>query len=590
VSNEGSGSAVSEASPNSLPAGTGKYHVLTELGRGGMAVVQAAVARGMGGFAKLVVLKKPRADLADQPEACRAFLNEARISARMNHPNVVQVYEVYEDDGLPVIVMEYLDGQSFATLLRSHLADAQSTPELPLSILCRALEGLQYAHTLLDFDGRPLNLIHRDVTPHNILVTYGGQVKLLDFGIARIDHAEGETKTGVIKGKVGYMPPEQVEGHALDSRTDLFPIGVMIWEVIAKQRMWGERGEAAVIKRLVMEEIPSLAQVMPGADPQLLQLCDKATAANPDRRYASARDLLEDLRSYLQRRGGVASDAAIAKWMASASAHINDDARQRIRRKLAHYSQASFTGPLDFDSVPARPELDRGGLSGSRPRARTDTGTSRAYGATLTRFKRARPGRWAALAAVGVPLGAALLWRLVSVTPDAATVPAAQGASAVPSTPDATPRPAAEATIRVQLHADPEEAVLSLDGQALPHNPVSVLRPRDGLAHQLSAAAPGFVTVERTLRFDEDVALQLSLQRLPGAPAGAPGQGKSATKSTTASRMAAALNGKRGRSAPAPAAPLAQPIAAPKPSPACDPPFSLDALGVKRYKPECFGK
>jgi serine/threonine protein kinase len=564
-----------------------------------MAVVQAAVARGLGGFAKLVVLKKPRADLGDQPDASRAFLNEARISARMNHPNVVQVYEVYEEDGLPVIVMEYLDGQSFATLLRSHLADPASTPELPLSVLCRALEGLQYAHTLADFDGRPLNLIHRDVSPHNIMVTLDGQVKLLDFGIARIDAAEGETKTGVIKGKLGYMPPEQVEGHALDCRADLFAIGVMIWEAIAKQRLWGDRGEAAVIKRLVLEDIPTLAEVKPDADPKLLRLCDKATAASPDRRYSSARELLDDLRSYLQEHGGVAGDAAIARWMASASATVNDDARQRIRRKLAQYSQASNKGLTDFDSIPARAEHDRGGLSGSRPRAKMDTGTSRAYArATLSRF-RARPGRWAALMACSVPLGALLLWRLVSVAPDSAVVPSATVAASAPVTPATTVEPPAKATdVRVQIHAEPDTAVLSLDGEPLPGNPASVNRVRDGLEHQLSARAAGFVSIERQVRFDADLALQLSLQPLPVASTStataAEEPAKPTGKSTTASRMAAALNGKRARPAPAPApvpapAPLAQPPAA-KPAVSCDPPFSLDASGVKRYKPECFGR
>ena len=264
---------MSDVSGRARPAGresaalvAGKYHLLTELGRGGMAVVHAAIATGMGGFTKLVVLKRARAaDLADRPEAVRTSLNEARISARMNHPNVVQVYEVYEEQGLPVIVMEYLDGQPLSLLLSRHFKDPTSLPELPLNVLCRALEGLQYAHSLADFDGRPLNLIHRDVSPQNIMVTYDGQVKLLDFGIAKLDQASGDTKTGMIKGKVAYMPPEQIEGSELDGRTDLFAIGVMIWEVAARMRMWGSQGDAAVIRRLSLLDVHCLRSAAPEA-------------------------------------------------------------------------------------------------------------------------------------------------------------------------------------------------------------------------------------------------------------------------------------------------------------------------------------
>ena len=221
------------------PTPSSKYHVLMELGKGGMAVVHAAMARGMGGFSKLVVLKKAREEFVDRPEAVGMFLNEARLSARMNHPNVVQVYEVYEDQGLPVIVMEYLAGQPFATVLRRAFNDPSYSMNLALAVLCRSLEGLHYAHTLTDFSGRPLKLIHRDVTPHNIMVTYDGQVKLLDFGIAKLDAGAAETKTGVIKGKLGYMPREQVDGSELDIRADVFAIGVMIWEAAARQRKIG---------------------------------------------------------------------------------------------------------------------------------------------------------------------------------------------------------------------------------------------------------------------------------------------------------------------------------------------------------------
>jgi serine/threonine protein kinase len=599
--------ASEEIPPSSAPAGTGKYHVLTELGRGGMAVVQAAVARGLGGFAKLVVLKKPRPELGGDSDAFRTFLNEARISARMNHPNVVQVYEVYEEQGVPVIVMEYLDGQSFATLLQSHCSEPENPPTLVLSVLCRALEGLHYAHSLADFDGRPMNLIHRDVTPHNIMVTCDGQVKLLDFGIAKLDNISGETKTGIVKGKLGYMSPEQVEGRALDCRADLFAMGVMIWEVVAKTRMWGEQNEAAVIRRLVLEEIPSLRQLRPDLDPSLLSLCEKATAADRDERHASAAELLNDLRSYLQAHGGVATDSAIAQWVNRACADSKDDAKKRIARKLAQYSQSSVNGQTDFTSIPTRADLERDTASGSRARRKLDIGTAGGYaGETVSRARGVRSGRWAAFVVGGVVLVGALLWGVAAVGPEASTALASPLLFEIQNSREVRPPPAAE--VRVRISAEPDTAVLTLDGERLASNPFSAVLARDEREHQLSIRANGFQALERKLHLDTDVELRLSLNRDVATqaegdsePEAAPERVRASGLSTTASRVSAALAGKRPPPArprhltPSPPPASVAAPAAPQPAPraaaaACDPPYSLDTSGVKRYKRECFGK
>src|SRR5260370_1330933 len=189
----------------------GKYKLLAELGRGGMANVYLAVARGPSGFNKLVVLKSLRSDLAGDPELLSMFWEEARLAARLNHPHVVQTYEVGEYAGRPVIVMEYLEGQTLANVLQR--AKGQMSLALHLRVIIDSLEGLHHAHELTDFAGKALGLVHRDMSPQNVFITFDGQVKVLDFGIAKVVNSQAQTSTGVLKGKVKYMAREQRGAH-----------------------------------------------------------------------------------------------------------------------------------------------------------------------------------------------------------------------------------------------------------------------------------------------------------------------------------------------------------------------------------------
>ena len=565
---------------------TRKYHVLMELGLGGMAVVEAAVARGLAGFSKVVVLKRPRREFARQPEAVSTFLNEARISARMNHPNVVQVNEVYEEDGLPVIVMEYLEGQPFSQLQQRYFEGAGGSLELGLSVLCRALDALDYAHTLTDFDGQPLNLIHRDVSPHNIMVTYDGRVKLLDFGIAKLDTLDGKTKTGLIKGKIDYMSPEQVDGRPLDGRADVFAVGVMLWEVAAQKRMWSEQSQAAVLKRLVLQDIPDLESV-PGIDPELVRICRKATAADRDDRYPSARALLEDLQRFLESRQGAAPDASIARWITSACADLRTAARAQMDKRLAEYSESStrlreISGQNGFERTG-----DGSGESSSRRHA-PDTGAGKGYALTADGGKRPTAPRWPwALLAAFVPAAAGLWWSgVLAPHPHAEPNPAALEAAQAPSTaPVAAP-------IHLVLEAEPESAVLFLDGERLPSNPFSTTRARDAREHQLVVQAEGYESLKRLLHMESDLELSLSLTRSapPAPPEATPGaaEGVAAAAPSAAARKAPAR--RAARSAAKPARPAALEAAPAEPAVDCAVPFSIDAAGIKHYRRECIGK
>ena len=574
--------AVEEAAASQTTA-TRKYHVLMELGLGGMAVVEAAVSRGLAGFSKVVVLKRPRREFASQPEAVSTFLNEARISARMNHQNVVQVNEVYEEDGLPVIVMEYLEGQSFSRLQQRYFEGAGGSLELGLSVLCRTLEALEYAHTLTDFDGRPLNLIHRDVSPHNIMVTYDGRVKLLDFGIAKLDSLDGKTKTGLIKGKIDYMSPEQIDGRTLDGRADVFAVGVMIWEVAGKKRMWTEQSQAAVIKRLVLQDIPDLGSVA-DVDPELVRICRKATAAERDDRYPTARALLEDLQRFLDTRGGLAPDASIGRWISATCADLRADARQKMDKRLAEYSESSTA----LRELSGQSSLEQtgsfSGESGSRRRG-PDTGANNGYAmAADGDVPRAAPRwRWALLAAI-LPAAAGLWWSGRHSQGEAQ--PAAVQTAQAPSP------PAAPAPVRLVLQAEPPEAVLYLDGERLPSNPFSTTRPRDTREHELVIRADGFAPLTHTLRLESDQELSLSLSRSAAADAqeaaSAVARDGAAAAPSAAARRAPPR--RAARPSPKPARAAGAESSPPEAAVDCAVPFSFDAAGIKHYRRECIGK
>jgi hypothetical protein len=289
-----------------------KYQLLMELGRGGMGVVHLAMSRGPQGFTKLVVLKMMRKQLVGDAESHRMFLEEARISARLQHPNIVHVYEVIEFEGTPTLVMEYLEGQTFWSIVRNP-ALKMRVP-LQLQVFSKVLAGLHAAHELRDFDGTPLDLIHRDVSPHNVFVLFDGQVKVLDFGIAKATGSEVETRAGVLKGKIRYMPPEQLLRDTQDRRVDIFAVGVMLWETLSGRRYWGDLKEEDVASRLLARQLPPLPDDVEIA-PELATMCERALAPMAADRYTTAGELQRDLEDYLARQPDRSSADEVGAFM-----------------------------------------------------------------------------------------------------------------------------------------------------------------------------------------------------------------------------------------------------------------------------------
>ena len=278
----------------------GKFRLIAALGRGGMSDVFLTVSNDQAvDFAKLVVVKTIRREFAGDEEFVDMFLDEARISSRLSHPNVIQTLEVGQAADDYFLAMEYLEGESFGRVL------SRSSPGMPLNmhltVLAEALSGTDYAHELTDYDGSPLDIVHRDLTPHNIFVTYEGQVKVMDFGIAKAAGRRAETRHGAVKGKLGYMAPEQlVASRSIDRRADIFSAGVMLFEAAIRGRMWEGVPEATRMRLLISGDHPqSPKEVDPDVSDTLDRICRRALAANPDDRYPTARELRGDVEAYV---------------------------------------------------------------------------------------------------------------------------------------------------------------------------------------------------------------------------------------------------------------------------------------------------
>ena len=289
---------VDTTDPLARPSGP-RYQPIAQIGRGGMAEVLLAMMDAGCGAKRLVVLKRIWPELATDPEFMTMFLDEARLSVRMNHPNVVRTYEVLAHGAEATIAMEYLDGQPLTRVMNRLRGTAELSVPLRLRILMSVLAGLEHAHTLTDLDGKPLEVVHRDVSPHNVFVTYDGQVKLVDFGVAKTLAASHHTRPGALKGKLAYMAPEQLQPVEVDRRADIFSVGVMLWEMLAGRRLWQGMNEVQIVSQLAaglpFPPLPTDGEFPPGLD----SICEQALHPNPKYRYQTAAEMEEDLERVL---------------------------------------------------------------------------------------------------------------------------------------------------------------------------------------------------------------------------------------------------------------------------------------------------
>jgi serine/threonine protein kinase/ABC-type branched-subunit amino acid transport system substrate-binding protein len=330
----------------------GRYRLIAAIGRGGMSNVFLAVtegARAAAQFQKLLVLKVLNQELGEDPEFVRMFLNEARLAARLNHPNIVQTIEVGNAGNQHFLAMEYMEGQPLHRVLHSDEAHSRLTLSMRLYILIQALGGLHYAHERRGYDGGPLDIVHRDISPSNLFVTYDGQVKLMDFGIAKARDSGTETRVGIFKGKPAYISPEQVLGQPVDRRADVYSMGVVLWELITGRRLWQGVAQTEILKRVVSGDVPSPKSIDPRVPAELDAICMKALATDRDQRPATAAELLNALELFAQRLPIV-----LPRDVGSVVAQAFQEDRERIGKtieaRLAELpGQAALLPDLHFD-------------------------------------------------------------------------------------------------------------------------------------------------------------------------------------------------------------------------------------------------
>lgn len=500
-----------------------RYQLIATLGHGGMADVFLAVLRGPAGFNKLQVIKRLRPNLAEEPEFVNMFMDEARLAARLNHPNVVQTNEVGEIRGRPYIAMEYLDGQGLNRIV--HRAGYTQKLPLPfyLSLASQVLAGLEHAHTLKDYDGKPLEVVHRDISPHNIIVTYDGLAKLVDFGIAKAATRSSDTRHGVLKGKAAYMSPEQGRFEESDCRADLFSMGVILWELIAGRRMWKDVDELDIIERLVTFKLPKLEEHDPTVSPELLDIVQRALAREREDRYPTAAAMREDLDRFLQKRGERMDASEIGKRLAQLFANERAEIQATIDRCLRGLSKSEETtarGLGDDALLEDIPMLTAPG-AGSASGQRTQSPLARSASGRIAPRKRSL-WLWATLGVGVVAAGGFTMWRSRADEREAPS-PAAEAPTAT-AEPSAAPADVkAPASLKLRIAATPPEAEIFLDGARLPSNPHDAKFARDGLSHRLRVTADGYVEQSRMLVFDQDIDVKIELEaKDAGAPTARP--------------------------------------------------------------------
>ena len=427
-----------------------------------MADVFLAVDQGPTGSSKLIVLKRLRAQIADDPEFMEMLVDEARLVARLKHPNVVQTNEVGNVGKNYYIAMEFLDGQPLDRIQR-RAREAKSIPLIiRATILSEVLAGLQHAHELADFDGTPLNVVHRDVTPHNIFVTYDGHVKVVDFGIAKaVGRAAAETRQGVIKGKVAYMSPEQAMGATLDARADLFAVGVMLWEAATGRRMWKDVDDMKILVRLIGGDVPiSPRAVVPEVPEAVDRVCQRALAIKSQDRYPTAAAMQADLDAFIVSAGGRPSPGDIGKVVSELFKDRREELQRTIESKLRElktlppheFVPATMDASGSISDLESPPRLRvKADTSGEEATKLTVTGVTRSATGARTQPSEVRsPGKsgprlvGAAIIAVGILATTAIVIRRQTQPEEG---PAGSAASVAPvqaaAAPDATPLPLA---------------------------------------------------------------------------------------------------------------------------------------------------
>jgi len=453
----------------------GRYAMYEQFASGGMATLHYGRLQGPSGFSRTVAIKRLHAHLSEDPDFVAMFLDEARLAARIHHPNVIQTLDVESSEGELFVVLDYVHGDSLSRLLREAWRRGEPpTPELVGTILFGALEGLHAAHEARDAKGEPLELVHRDVSPHNILVGTDGIARVLDFGVAKARGRSQTTRVGQLKGKLAYMAPEQLRG-SVTRRTDVFAASVVLWEALTGTRLFQGDDEGAVIDKLLLQPIPSPREYAPHVTPQLEAVVMRGLEREPSDRFATAREMalaLEalgalatpiEVGAFVERVGGVTL-AQRAERVATLEAECRDalasiaDSNTSVALAVPRAAAASLTGATS--ATVAVPLLARPDDATTVDRAVESMGSAVATVSELSLLQAPRRKRrvstWGIASMIG--LGAALgIGLVIRAGTDRSPEPSTNAAlpAPLPSTTDAAPSPSPPAPSALPESATP---------------------------------------------------------------------------------------------------------------------------------------
>ncbi len=321
----------------------GNYELILRVGRGGMATVWVARERAATTQDdRLVAVKVMLTELADENEFIKMFLDEVRLVRSIRHPNVVDVYDVGEHDGMMWMAMEWVEGESLHTVIAEAGKRRAIPPELAVRIIADAAAGVHAAHELRDLDGSLRGVVHRDISPHNILIGTNGAVKLVDFGVAKaVGRISEATRAGQLKGKFGYMSPEQALGKGVDRRSDIFSLGIVLFELTTSRRLFRGEHDIETLRLVISGAIPKPTQIDPKYPPELERIVIKALERNVSARYQTAAELEHDLRAFLKSERLIVPQSGVAAILKRVLGDRIEQRRKAVRASLKALSSGA---------------------------------------------------------------------------------------------------------------------------------------------------------------------------------------------------------------------------------------------------------
>ncbi len=465
----------------------------------------------MAGFQRLVAIKIIHAHLSRETAFVKMFLDEARLAAGIHHPNVGEIMEVGDDDGLLFMVGELVMGQSISELFRrAGHTGSKISDDISAWVISRVCLGLHAAHELLDHTGKSLKLVHRDVSPKNILISYNGTVKLIDFGVAHAQGRLSHTDAGTLKGKIGFMPPEQIMGEKVDRRGDVFSLGVVLYKMVTGRAPFRGESDGERIHKILQGNFEPPRKIAPELDGVLEDIILRAMATKPDERFSSAAQMNSDLESYLRTRTASVGSLQMAELMKEMFEEDIFEFQYRLQTSSAEPANG------DQEDLLMGARSDAVGSLKSEPPTAAGTPAAIEHG-TIRRMRSSKLG-------LGIGIAGALL--AVAVIAWVVTSGGSEPEKVAPAVvlPVTEPEPKVEEEIPVveeekppsmiTLDIEPKNAVISVDGKSVEKGTTELSFPADGLRHELKASAAGYVDDIVTFVSDKDQTIELHLKRV----------------------------------------------------------------------------